>query len=472
MKPIRKIKPPQPHFKETRQKISTSKPISLGRITAASFILLIFFVSQVYADDLLSIYHQAMQADPITQSAQVKVKIGEAQKEQAKGQMLPQITGSANWSTNYQTFGNTPINNYGGTRYYISLNQTLIDFAKFWNWRKAKATESQYEREAAQAEQNLLFEVTDKYFSVLEAEDELALYQTEAGITEKEAQQIQQQYDKQMVKVTDLYAIQAKLDQINAAAVEAEAKAQTAKQALQQLSNANPVNLAKLKDNIVYKPLEGKLDDWLAVAKSENPAIAAQGYAIAAAEHDVDQQQAGHYPVVEAQLNYYNTDIGFQNQRTGQLDNQVAAINVNVPIFSGGTTHQRVQEAKHRLTLNKYDNEAKLRELNKITSEAFLNANASVRRIQANQKALSSASKSSEAMATGFNYGVQTLNDVLKAQDEEFQALHSLSKAKYRYVKNRMKFLQAVGSISEDNLKEVNGWLETPTSPKTKQTTK
>mgnify|MGYP001227068663 CR=1 FL=1 len=223
MKPIRKIKPPQPHFKETRQKISTSKPISLGRITAASFILLIFFVSQVYADDLLSIYHQAMQADPTTQSAQVKAKIGEAQKEQAKGQMLPQITGSANWSTNYQSFGNTPTNNYGGTRYYISLNQTLIDFAKFWNWRKAKATESQYEREAAQAEQNLLFEVTDKYFSVLEAEDELALYQTEAGITEKEAQQIQQQYDKQMVKVTDLYAIQAKLDQINAAAVEAEA---------------------------------------------------------------------------------------------------------------------------------------------------------------------------------------------------------------------------------------------------------
>ncbi|NOU44865.1 MAG: TolC family outer membrane protein [Methyloglobulus sp.] len=428
------------------------------------------FASTSHADDLLSIYHQALQADPTTQSAHVKVKIGEAQKEQAKGQMLPQVTGSANWSTNYQTFGNNPTNNYGGTRYYISLNQTLIDFAKFWNWRKAKATESQYEREAAQAEQNLLFEVTDKYFSVLEAEDELSLYQSEAEITGKEARQIQQQYDKQMVKVTDLYAIQAKLDQINAAAVEAEAKAQAAKQALQQLTNASPVNLAKLKDHIDYKPLEGKLEDWLAVARSENPAIAAQGYAIAAAEHDVDQQQAGHYPVVEAQLNYYNTDIGYQNQRTGQLDNQVAAINVNVPIFSGGATHQRVQEAKHRLTLNQYGKETKLRELNKITSEAYLNANASVKRIKANQKALSSASKSSDAMATGFNYGVQTLNDVLKAQDEEFQALQDLSKAKYGYVKNRMKFLQAIGSISEDNLKEVNSWLEFPSQAKTRPT--
>jgi outer membrane protein len=52
------------------------------------------------------------------------------------------------------------------------------------------------------------------------------------------------------------------------------------------------------------------------------------------------------------------------------------------------------------------------------------------------------------------------MNDVLKAQDEEFKARHELSKAKYTYVKSRMQFLQAIGTISEDNLKEVNGWLE------------
>jgi outer membrane protein len=439
--------------------INYPRTCNLGRIglLCASLAAL---VQPLQADDLLSVYHQAQAADPNIQSAQMKVKIGEAQKEQAKGEMLPQINGTANWSTNYQTSGNSPTNNYGGTRYYISLNQSLIDFAKFWNWRKAKATESQFELEATQAEQNLLYEVTEKYFDVLEAGDELKLYQNEAEATQKEVEQIQKQYEKQLVKITDLYAIQAKLDQVNAAIVEAEAKLQTAKQALQQLTNTNPTHLSTLKDNIDYKPLAGKLDDWLGVAKSQNPAIAAQGFAIAAAEHEIDQQQAGHYPVVEAQLNYYNTDIGFQNQRNNQIDNQVAAINVTVPIFSGGTTHQRVNEAKHRLSLSQVEQEAKLRELNKLTSDAYLNANASVRRIQANQKALDSSSKSSEAMVTGFNYGVQTMNDVLKAQEQEFQAMHELTKARYGYIKNRMKFLQAVGSISEENLNEVNGWLE------------
>jgi outer membrane protein len=143
-----------------------------------------------------------------------------------------------------------------------------------------------------------------------------------------------------------------------------------------------------------------------------------------------------------------------------QTDTQVAAINVNVPIFSGGVTSQRTQEAQHKLTLNKYDSEAKLRALIKETSDAFLASNANVRRIRATQKALESAAKSREAMETGFGYGVETISDVLKAQEEEFKAKRDLAKAKYGYVKNRMRFMQAIGMISEENLAEVNGWLQ------------
>jgi hypothetical protein len=49
----------------------------------------------------------------------------------------------------------------------------------------------------------------------------------------------------------------------------------------------------------------------------------------------------------------------------------VPAINVNVPIFSGGVTSQRTQEAQHKLTLNKYDSEAKLRALIQETGDVF-----------------------------------------------------------------------------------------------------
>jgi outer membrane protein len=419
------------------------------------------------AEDLLGIYRQALEADPELRSSETKIKIGSAQKGQALGQMLPQVTATGNWSTNTQRNGNVS-NDYYGSHYVVSLNQTVLDFPKFWAWRKAQSTESQYTLESVQAQQSLLFNVVDKYFAVLEAEDGLSFLQDEEATTQQQVHQIQRLFDKELAKVTDLYAIEARLDQIKADLIEAETKVVTAKEGLRALTSTMPATLMKLRDNIDYKELDGKLEDWLEVAKSENPTLIAQQYAIAAADHDVAAQQAKHLPVVEVQLTYYDTNTGFQSARIGQTETGVAAINVNVPIFSGGTTSQQAQEAQHKLTLNKYDNEAKLRALVKETSDAFLTSNANVRRIKAIQKALESASKSREAMETGFEYGVQTINDILKAQQEEFKARRDLAKAKYGYIRNRMRFLQAIGTVSEENLVEVNGWLQA--SPSGQQT--
>lgn len=431
--------------------------------------LFFFAISRIcIAEDLLTIYNQALEADPLTRSSEIKIKVGSDQKNQALGEMLPQINGSMNWSANKQTLGGGPSNGFSGNRYTISVNQTLLDFAKFWNWRRAQSVESQYALENVQAQQELMAKVVEKYFDVLEAEDEYELNKSEAELTEQELQQIKKEFEKQLVKITDVYAIEARLDQIKASIIEAEAKIITAKESLKELTNTNFTALAKLRDDVEYKNLEGKLADWLEVAKSENPSLAAQQHAIAAAENDVTTQQSRHLPVVELQLNYFNTNTGFQSAQTNQTDTQVAAINVNVPIFSGGITDSRVQEAKHKLIINKYDTDARLRELIKETTDTFTNTNASVRRIKATQKALESATKSRDAREVGFDYGVETISDVLKAQQDEYVVLRELSKARYGYIKNRMRFMQAIGMISEENLSEVNVWLKSSSSSKEK----
>jgi outer membrane protein len=63
-------------------------------------------------------------------------------------------------------------------------------------------------------------------------------------------------------------------------------------------------------------------------------------------------------------------------------------------------------------------------------------------------------------MESGFKYGVRTTFDVLNAQQGEFQARRDLAQAKYSYIKNKMRFLRAIGLISEENLVEVNNWLQ------------
>ena len=415
------------------------------------------------AEDLIAIYRQALQADPQLKSAEVKVEIGSAQKGQALGQMLPQINFTGNWSTNKQTVSgrNQEItNNYPGTRYYVSLNQTVVDFAKFWEWRRASKVEDQYAAEAIEAHNQLMLNVVDRYFSELEAEDQLNFAKTEKQAAQKQLEQIQKQYAKQLLKITDLYAVEARLDQIIADEILAESRRVTAQESLRELTGVPPVALNKLRDAIDFLEIQGDLQQWIEMAQSQNPAISATQVAIQAAENNVTAQKSKYMPVADLQLNYYDTDTGYQSSQTPQQQIQVAAINVNVPLFSGGTTTHQMFEAQHRLKLSKNDNEATIRAIIKETSDAFLSANADARHIKAVQKALESASKSREAMERGFHYGVVTISDVIKAQQDEFSAKKDFAQAKYSYIKNRIRFMHAIGSIAEDNLQEINGWLE------------
>jgi outer membrane protein len=432
-----------------------------------------------YSEDLMTIYHQALEADPESKAAAINMEITKEQTQEALGQMLPQISGTANWSGNAsnnpsqtQTVLDSkgkassvpnPNTSYAGTRYYASLNQTLFDFSKFWNWRRANTVEEQYSAENIAAQHALMHKVIEKYFGVLEAEDQLYFYQTERNAMSKRLEQTQKQFAKQLVKVTDVYEVEARLDQLKASEIEAETIVVTAKESLKELTNIPFSDLYKLRENVDYKPLEGQLEQWLEVAKSENPTLAAQLKAIEAAHDSVTVQKSKFLPEVDLQLNYYDTNTGYQSSqisKSGSVSTAVGAINVSVPIFDGGVSIHQLFESQHKLELAKNENEAKVRALIKETSDSFLSSNASVRRIEASRKAVASAAKSREANESGFKFGVKTVTDILNAQQEEFKAKRELSQAKYAYIKHRARFMRSVGMITEQNIEEVNNWLQ------------
>lgn len=250
----------------------------MNKITSVVLCLFLVYPHLACAEDLLTVYQQAIDADPTLKSAGIKTEIGAAQKGQALGEMLPQVSASANWSANNQRqigFITANTSNYHGTRYTLSLNQSVIDFAKFWNWRKAQEIEDQYNSELTEAQHTLMVHVVEKYFGVLEAEDQLSFLQTERQSTEKQLEQINRQFSKSLVKITDLYDVEARLDQIKASEIEAETILNTAIESLKELTNTTPDTFYRLRESIDYKHLEGNLEDWISVAKSENPTLAA-----------------------------------------------------------------------------------------------------------------------------------------------------------------------------------------------------
>lgn len=429
------------------------------------------------AEDLLELYHQALQFDPNVKSAQLQVEMGEAQRAQAGGVLLPQISANAYISGNNQNIdtrnptqpGNPIISNasiYSGERYNVALTQSIIDLPKIWNWRRYQDIVKQYQSSNEEAQQTLIHNVIERYFNVLEARDTLVLIEQEIASTQKQLKQMQSQFEKQLVQVTDVYELEAKVDLLLAEEIAAKTKLDVAQQNLMELTGQSTNNLPKLRNDIVFKELNGSIDAWVKQAEELNPSLAAQNQAIAAADDNLWAQQSKHLPTVDMQLNYYYTNTGqpgYQNQ-TSEVDSQIAAVNINVPIFSSGVTSNAAKEASKSLEINKQKRIAILRALIKDTRDSFLSTNASVKRIGAAQKALQTSTKAREAMQKGFQYGMQTISDVLVSEDREFKAKRDILQAKYEYIKNRARFETVTGRITEQFLQNVNQWLQKTSS--------
>ncbi len=77
---------------------------------------MVFVIQPAKAEDLVSIYNKALQADPTLKSAQYRVALGEAQRGQAGGALLPQINANINVSLNKRTPKNGNSDAYKGQR--------------------------------------------------------------------------------------------------------------------------------------------------------------------------------------------------------------------------------------------------------------------------------------------------------------------------------------------------------------------
>jgi outer membrane protein len=425
--------------------------------------LMLLMPLSLVAQDLVSIYQQARLADPNVKTARLQVEVGEAQNAQAVGAMLPQINASANLSLNNKRNIRTHADDgFKGERYTISLTQTLIDVAKVLDWIRSDKVIEQYLEAKEDAEQILMLTTVERYFAVLAAQDNLRLLDQEIQLTEKQLTQLKRQFEKELVKITDVYEMEAKFDLLKADLVDAQTQLDIARQGISELTGKPVTKLEGLCVEVDFVALSGTLEQRLLQARELNAGLKAQSLAIVASDYEVSMAHAQHLPVIDLQLNYFRSNTGFENSLTGESETKVAAINVNVPLFSGGVMLARADEATKYREINRQKHISILRQIIKETREAFLSTNASVRRIEAAAKAVDSALKAREAMQKGFGYGVQTISDVLMSQQRVFEARKGLLEVRYAYVNFWIRLQKVTGAITEDSLKTVNGWLGSP----------
>ncbi len=428
------------------------------------FIGLFFSILSSHADDLLSVYQSALAGDPRLKLAELKVGIGRSVQQQAVGRMLPQLQGQGSFSENRQDLESTRFSagsrdSFSGEKYNLVLTQSLFDLPKYYYWRTQKELAFQSVAEQSDAQQQLMLEIVAAYFSVLEALDSLALVGHEMVTTEQLMLQVEKLYSKGLAKITELLEIRANVDKLAADQVEAESQVAIARERIQELTGSPVGELKRLREDIEFFTIEDSLEQWVARVLEQNAALIGLSKAIEAQRYGVLEKKSSRLPVVDLQLSHQKSDIGYENTTRPNSTTDYIGVNVNVPLFTSGVTSGRINEAAQRLEMARYSYETEYRALIKETRDALLQANTSVRRIEATKKAALSSHKAYQSMEKGFQLGAATSADVLDAQRNEFRALNDLNQAKYAYVLNRTRLLKASGLISVHELEQINLWL-------------
>lgn len=434
-------------------------------------------------EGLMEIYLRALDSDPVLREAEASFLATAEVRPQARAALLPNLGlgSSTNGSRNQQVgpFGFGDINFGGGqtdtrsTRDSVDLNltQPLLDFVSLRNLRQAEKTVARAETDLAAARQELLLRVADAYFNVLAAEDTLAAEIAARESLSQQLEQAQRRFDVGLIAITDVQEARAGYDQAVAAVIAAERALATAREFLREIIGDEVTELrSPIEELPLLNPEPANLEEWVTAAQDQNLAVISSRIGADIAQDEIDKQRAARLPTLNLSggVNTGSSDSFSRRtpsdspgtRRPQDTDSVTWSINFQMPIFTGGVNRSRIQQSvyQHRAALETIERVA--RQTERQTRDAYLGVISEISRVQALRQALESSRTALLATQAGEEVGQRTVVDVVNAQNNVRRAETSYAAARYEYLLNVLRLKQASGSLTEEDLAEIDSWLE------------
>jgi outer membrane protein len=451
------------------------------------------------AADLMAVYQRALQNDPQLREAEANRLAALEAKPQAVAALLPQLaangqvtrerdTGSSNTvqavsgigglpgQTVFESFpfdGRTITNTH---RYGVDLRQNLFRWENWVALERADAQLAQAEADYQAAQQDLIARVAQRYFDVLVAEDDLSAQQSAVASIDRQLQQAETRHEVGLIAVTDVQEARAAHDSSVAAVIESKRQLATSRESLREITGDIFDSLARPGEPFeLANPDPVNEDQWVQLALQQNLALVSSRLAADIARENVLTARGGHYPSLDLVASRYKdtsdgTSIFTDGTPFGNtsLDQGTRSIGLQLtfPLYSGGMVSSQVRQAVYLHRASKERLERVARQTERDTRDAYLGVLSEMARVNALSRALDSNSVALRATESGYEAGTRTAVDVLESRRLWVLAQTNYSRSRYAYLMNLIKLQQAAGTLSEQSLLRINGWLkDSPPAP-------
>ncbi|EXJ27239.1 TPA: efflux RND transporter outer membrane protein VpoC [Vibrio parahaemolyticus] len=422
--------------------------------------------SSAWADSLAEIYDLAKQNDPQLLSVAAQRDRAFEAITSSRSALLPQINLTAGYNltrgdTEYDSNLISDVSNDSNALTAgVNFSQELYNRASWITLDTAEKSARQADATYAAAQQGLILRVSQAYFEVLRAQDNLVFVRAEKAAVGRQLEQTKQRFEVGLSAITDVHDAQAQYDAVLADEVLAENDLINSYESLREITGQEHKNLNVLDTNRfsatrTNSPAETLIDE----AKTKNLSLLSARISQDIARDNISLASSGHLPTLSLDGGYNYGDTS-NSARDNTTDNFNIGVNLALPLYTGGNVTSQTKQAEFAYVAASEDLEAQYRSVVKDVRAQNNNINASIGALKAYEQSVVSARSALEATEAGFDVGTRTIVDVLDATRRLYDANKNLSDARYNYILSVLQLRQAVGTLSEQDILDVDAGLK------------
>ena len=427
----------------------------------------------VPAADLVQIYRLAQGSDAVYAAARASWSATQEKLPQGRAGLLPSVTFSASTQynereTRFRVPGGSTLGfpeQFNSNNWNLTLTQPLYRRQNLITYEQAKTQVGQADAQLALAGQDLMLRVSQAYFDVLLANNNVDLAVAQKVAISEQLAQAKRNFEVGTATITDTHEAQARYDLAVAQEIAAQNDLEIKRRQLAQIIGRPAPGLTLLTGEIALElPQPNRIEPWVEEATRVSLPVVIAEATVAFARQEVERNRGGHHPTLDVVATYTDAGSGAGQQvgSSSAFDSTTKTIGLQlaVPLYQGGATSSRVREALANEDRARQELENARRTAELAAHQAFLGVTNGTAQVRALRAALVSSQSSLDSTRLGLEVGVRTQVDVLNATQQIFTTRRDLAQAAYNYVLSLLRLKAAVGRLGEDDLAKVNAWLK------------
>lgn len=432
-------------------------------LQVVSFVATGFSLVSAYADNLMQVYNQAAQSDPIFAQAESTWRSQKLNLPIAEAGYLPQVSVAANAGRYYAITRPQVVPVPGAYSwqygYTLTATQPVFNLAVWSQIKGASAGVKAATATYLAAQQSLMQRTATAYFNVLQAYDQLRYTVANKRAVWQQLVTAREQFRVGLIAITDEYDARSKYDQVVAQQIAAQNNLNIQLENLRAITGRSYSSLSGLGIHLpLVSPKPNNIDLWVSTANKQNYSIKAQNYNVIAAMDTIKQQDAGNYPTVGVQGQYADLHVS-DNPFSYAQDQANLGLALSYAPIQGGLVIASTKQARYNYATAAGLLEQTHRQVVNQARSSFLSVLSNVSQIKADKQSIISAQNAFEATEAGLKVGTRTMVDVLSALTTLYQAEQRHANDQYAYINNLIALKAAAGTLSVKDLVVINSWL-------------